>query len=400
MIWSVSTSGRSSTAARAVTARNAFMRPTASSRGRRRSGRRSPRRPPSPGSPGASGRPCPGVPRSCGWRSRRSARPGARMSGFMPRHIEQPAPRHSKPASSKIRSSPSSSACRFTAADPGTTIARTLSADTPVRATTAAAARRSSIRAFVHEPMNTRSTWMSCSCVPGSRPMYARARSAASRSSGSSSAEGSGTRSADRRDHRRGSSPTSPAARARRRRSRPRDRSPRRRRCEACASGRAPLPAPHPWGRRAGLPGTRTSCRRERSSRRGRRPRSTCCRWSAGLPSRAAGSPSPAYSMTWPTAPSTPIRPIDAEDDVLGASRRAAARPSKRIAIVFGLSCGSSGSPGRARPRDVPMPNASAPNAPWVDVWLSPQTIVMPGCVSPSSGPMTCTIPSRPLPRP
>ena len=31
------------------------------------------------------------------------------------------------------------------------------------------------------------------------------------------------------------------------------------------------------------------------------------------------------------------------------------------------------------------MPNASAPNAPWVLVWESPQTIVMPGWVSPSS---------------
>jgi hypothetical protein len=27
----------------------------------------------------------------------------------------------------------------------------------------------------------------------------------------------------------------------------------------------------------------------------------------------------------------------------------------------------------------VPMPNASAPNAPWVDVCESPQTIVRPG---------------------
>ena len=42
---------------------------------------------------------------------------------------------------------------------------------------------------------------------------------------------------------------------------------------------------------------------------------------------------------------------------------------------------------------DVPMPKASAPNAPWVDVWLSPHTTVMPGWVSPSSGPTTCTIP-------
>ena len=39
------------------------------------------------------------------------------------------------------------------------------------------------------------------------------------------------------------------------------------------------------------------------------------------------------------------------------------------------------------------MPTASAPNAPWVDVWLSPQTIVIPGCVRPCSGPITCTMP-------
>ena len=41
----------------------------------------------------------------------------------------------------------------------------------------------------------------------------------------------------------------------------------------------------------------------------------------------------------------------------------------------------------------VPMPNASAPKAPWVDVWLSPHTIVIPGWVRPSSGLMMCTIP-------
>ena len=39
------------------------------------------------------------------------------------------------------------------------------------------------------------------------------------------------------------------------------------------------------------------------------------------------------------------------------------------------------------------MPKASAPNAPWVAVWESPQTIVMPGWVRPSSGPMTWTMP-------
>jgi hypothetical protein len=46
----------------------------------------------------------------------------------------------------------------------------------------------------------------------------------------------------------------------------------------------------------------------------------------------------------------------------------------------------------------VPMPKARAPNAPWVLVWLSPQTIVMPGRVRPSSGEITCTIPCRSWP--
>ena len=35
---------------------------------------------------------------------------------------------------------------------------------------------------------------------------------------------------------------------------------------------------------------------------------------------------------------------------------------------------------------EVPIPNASAPKAPWVEVWLSPQTIVMPGLGDPELG--------------
>ena len=42
---------------------------------------------------------------------------------------------------------------------------------------------------------------------------------------------------------------------------------------------------------------------------------------------------------------------------------------------------------------DVPMPMAKAPKAPWVDVWLSPHTMTLPGWVYPCSGPMTCTMP-------
>ena len=107
--------------------------------------------------------------RSCGSTSTRSAR-GPRMSGFMPRHIEHPASRHSKPASRKTRSSPSRSACAFTSIEPGTTRARTPDLTLRPR-TTSLATRRSSIRAFVHEPRKTASTAMSRIGVPGSRSM-------------------------------------------------------------------------------------------------------------------------------------------------------------------------------------------------------------------------------------
>ena len=46
------------------------------------------------------------------------------------------------------------------------------------------------------------------------------------------------------------------------------------------------------------------------------------------------------------------------------------------------------------------MPKASAPSAPCVLVWLSPQTTVLPGWVSPSSGPMMCTMPRRRVAQP
>ena len=88
----------------------------------------------------------------------------------MPRHIEQPATRQSKPASRKTLSRPSASACGRTCWEPGTTIALTAVA-TLRPATTSAAARRSPIREFVHEPMKTRSSAISSIGVPGSRPM-------------------------------------------------------------------------------------------------------------------------------------------------------------------------------------------------------------------------------------
>src|SRR5204863_503300 len=83
----------------------------------------------------------------------------------------------------KTRSSPSSSACAFTSIEPGTTSARTLGL-TVRPFTTSAAARRSSMRALVQEPMKTRSTAISWIGVLGVRPRYSSARDTACWSAG------------------------------------------------------------------------------------------------------------------------------------------------------------------------------------------------------------------------
>ena len=49
---------------------------------------------------------------------------------------------------------------------------------------------------------------------------------------------------------------------------------------------------------------------------------------------------------------------------------------------------------------EVPTPKARLPSAPWVEVCESPQAMVMPGWVRPSSGPMMWTIPCSSVPRP
>ena len=97
--------------------------------------------------------------------------PGSRRSAFMARHMEQPGSRHSKPASRNSWSSPSASACCLTRPEPGTTSACLTLAATLRPRITAAAARRSSMREFVHEPMNTRSSRMSVTGCSADRPM-------------------------------------------------------------------------------------------------------------------------------------------------------------------------------------------------------------------------------------
>ena len=63
--------------------------------------------------------------------------------------------------------------------------------------------------------------------------------------------------------------------------------------------------------------------------------------------------------------------------------------------IVFGLGCIIHCEASTISTSLVPMPNATAPSAPWVEVWLSPHTMVCPGRVRPDSGPITCMIPLR-----
>lgn len=102
----------------------------------------------------------------------------------------------------------------------------------------------------------------------------------------------------------------------------------------------------------------------------------------------------PAYSMTCPVPPAVPMRPITASTGSLAVTpngRSPSIATSMFLAgrwmmVWVASTCSTS---------DVPMPKASAPNAPWVEVWLSPQTIVVPGRVKPCSGPMMWTMPWR-----
>ena len=62
----------------------------------------------------------------------------------------------------------------------------------------------------------------------------------------------------------------------------------------------------------------------------------------------------------------------------------AARSPSTVMAIVLNGLSGRVWVARTCSTSDVPIPKARAPNAPCVEVWLSPHTIVMPGWVRPS----------------
>ena len=107
---------------------------------------------------------------------------------------------------------------------------------------------------------------------------------------------------------------------------------------------------------------------------------------------------SPRYSNTWPVPPPMPIRAIRARMMSLAATP-GRSRPSTRTSYVRGLRWSSVWVARTISTSLVPMPNASAPNAPCVAVCESPHTIVIPGWVRPSSGPMTWTMPWVSLPK-
>ena len=94
----------------------------------------------------------------------------------------------------------------------------------------------------------------------------------------------------------------------------------------------------------------------------------------------------PRYSMTWPMPPPVPMAPMMVRATSL-ALTPGANSPSTVTAMVAGRFWGSDWVASTCSTSLVPMPKARAPNAPWVEVWLSPQTMVMPGLGPPLLGP-------------
>ncbi len=102
----------------------------------------------------------------------------------------------------------------------------------------------------------------------------------------------------------------------------------------------------------------------------------------------------PAYSIACRTPPPAPILAMIARITSFALTPWAS-RPSTEIRIVCGFFCHKVCVASTCSTSLEPIPNASAPNAPWVAVCESPHTSVMPGTVSPCSGPITCTMPRR-----
>ena len=82
--------------------------------------------------------------------------------------------------------------------------------------------------------------------------------------------------------------------------------------------------------------------------------------------------------MTWPVPPAVPIWPMMARMMSLAVTP-SASLPSTTTCMFFAFDWISVCVASTCSTSLVPMPSASAPKAPWVEVWLSPQTIVVAG---------------------
>ena len=98
--------------------------------------------------------------------------------------------------------------------------------------------------------------------------------------------------------------------------------------------------------------------------------------------------------MTWPVPPAVPIWPMMARMMSLAVTP-SASLPSTTTCMFFAFDWISVCVASTCSTSLVPTPRANAPKAPWVEVWLSPQMIVVPGRVKPCSGPMMWTTPWR-----
>ena len=108
---------------------------------------------------------------------------------------------------------------------------------------------------------------------------------------------------------------------------------------------------------------------------------------------------SPLYSNTWPVPPPTPIREMRLRMMSLAVTPGREAAVDADLVASSAVAGAGDWVASTISTSLVPMPKASAPNAPWVAVCESPHTMVMPGWVRPSSGPMTWTMPWRSEPR-
>ena len=86
----------------------------------------------------------------------------------------------------------------------------------------------------------------------------------------------------------------------------------------------------------------------------------------------------PRYSMTWPVPPPMPRRAITASTMSLAVTP-GRSLPSTVTASVLDVFCSRHCVASTCDTSLVPMPKASAPNAPCVLVWLSPQTMIVAG---------------------